>query len=59
MTIEAGASMKEKVVLVTGARGGLGTHVMPAFLEAGASRRYRSVTDGQTQRLATPYRTRT
>jgi len=51
--------MKEKVVLVTGARGGLGTHVMPAFLEAGASRRYRSVTDGQTQRLATPYRTRT
>lgn len=29
--------MKDKVVLVTGATGGLGTHVTRAFLEAGAS----------------------
>lgn len=34
---EVGQSMKGKVVLVTGADGGLGTHVTRAFLEAGAT----------------------
>jgi NAD(P)-dependent dehydrogenase (short-subunit alcohol dehydrogenase family) len=37
MASEIGASMKDKVVLVTGANGGLGTYVTQAFLDARAS----------------------
>ena len=37
MAIEIGAPMKGKVVLVTGANGGLGNHVTRAFLDAGAT----------------------
>ncbi len=37
MASEIGDSMKGKVVLVTGANGGLGTYVTQAFLDAGAT----------------------
>ncbi len=37
MAIEIGGLMKGKVVLVTGANGGLGTYVTQAFLDAGAT----------------------